>query len=352
MADVSLGKQELKSNESLSCLPFIDTGNQSKSIDRLLRKISDNFQQQFNHIYPERVRPFLVCKNEENDYKFLCTSIAKSYVPQRDCYDWYTITRKLRDSIALEEHQNPCKIPDTLRSPKYLITQHTINILEFVTLLQSLLLGVGYDAFICSGYASKRICFDERHDIDLDEEGHILEEIPELELLETCKDENASDFFQQYRNLENKYKLNQSEVFFDNLLSSFDQEIGVQIIDHENNYNGNIKEAINYMQKNVVDSLEGLRIHFWILIRRGKRDISESFFLDPISGKSFDLKCSEFLGIEQVWNDRNIWMNIQSCQKGLANVKYDFDDNECWEPILPLGKLQEKQLNCNIHRYL
>ena len=60
------------------------------------------------------------------------------------------------------------------------------NSFEIANLLCSILIGAGYDAYVCSGYASKSICFDNRGEIDLK-----MDENDDLS--DFCKDSNEAE---------------------------------------------------------------------------------------------------------------------------------------------------------------
>ncbi len=60
------------------------------------------------------------------------------------------------------------------------------------------------------------------------------------------------------------------------------------------------KEAENYKEKEEaekiddeepdelpVDQFEGLRIHCWVLLRKGKRDVDSYLFLEPSTGRIY-----------------------------------------------------------------
>jgi len=71
----------------------------------------------------------------------------------------------------------------------------------------------------------------------------------------------------------------------------------------------------------VPDVLYGQRVHAWVLVLSGKRDVSASFFVDaatarhqPVSGDLVDGdSAAEYLGIESVWNNENYFVNMQQC---------------------------------------
>lgn len=62
------------------------------------------------------------------------------------------------------------------------------------------------------------------------------------------------------------------------------------------------------------DHLCGLRVHAWVLVLSGKREVPETFFIDPFTGNSYSTMDEQFLGIESVWNHKNYWVNMQDCR--------------------------------------
>lgn len=66
------------------------------------------------------------------------------------------------------------------------------------------------------------------------------------------------------------------------------------------------------------DQLYGLRVHSWVLVLSGKREVPETFFIEALTGEATSTKDDEYLGIESVWNHKNFWVNMQSCYDGTA----------------------------------
>ena len=75
------------------------------------------------------------------------------------------------------------------------------------------------------------------------------------------------------------------------------------------------------MEKPPPDPLHGLRIHSWVLVLEGKREVPESFFIEPFTGIAHPLTSENYLGIESLWNHQNYWVNMQDCSAGVK-VKY------------------------------
>jgi hypothetical protein len=72
------------------------------------------------------------------------------------------------------------------------------------------------------------------------------------------------------------------------------------------------------LEKPKPDKLHGLRVHCWVLVLAGKREVPESFFLEATTGQSYALDFSGYLGVESIWNNRNYWINMQDCSQGVT----------------------------------
>ncbi|KAK6479943.1 dynein regulatory complex subunit 7 [Huso huso] len=82
------------------------------------------------------------------------------------------------------------------------------------------------------------------------------------------------------------------------------------------------------------DPLLGLRVHCWVLVLAGRREVPENFYIDPLSGRSFGTKDESFLGIESIWNHQNYWVNMQNCRYGCKELTFDLGDPVKWEFLL------------------
>jgi len=65
-----------------------------------------------------------------------------------------------------------------------------------------------------------------------------------------------------------------------------------------------------------------LRVHCWVLVLAGKREVSQGFFIESSSGESHSLEWDQYLGIESLWNHKNYWVNMQDCAAGVKVCKY------------------------------
>ncbi|XP_060741330.1 dynein regulatory complex subunit 7 [Tachysurus vachellii] len=284
--------------------------------EKLLVSMAENLHAQYSYLYPDR-KPLLLCPvNELGVQKFVSTTLRRTLMPYRELYDWQGCASFVSDFLTLELLDCPTEVPKRLCSPAWVVRTRRGTCFDFSTLLCSMLLGAGYNAYCVSGYAVKEMCL-----LDLSHQ-----ECPLLRPQDT--DEGKSP--EQKEEL--KYKVKPARE----LKSTFEQrqedkkQQKLQALFLQQQEAARLKEE----QERPKDPLWGLRIHSWVLVLAGKRDISENFFIDPLSGQRFPTSSSSFLGIESVWNHENYWVNMQDCRLGCKEMTFDLQDVLKWEYML------------------
>lgn len=86
-----------------------------------------------------------------------------------------------------------------------------------------------------------------------------------------------------------------------------------------------------------LDPLHGDRVHSWILVLKGRRDVPFDCFIEPTTGAMWPVHASPYTGIESVWNEHNYWVNVQDCYPW--EMSYDLTKTTQWEYILIDDKL-------------
>ncbi|XP_074824600.1 dynein regulatory complex subunit 7 isoform X2 [Natator depressus] len=112
------------------------------------------------------------------------------------------------------------------------------------------------------------------------------------------------------------------------------------------------EEKVMEAEKPTPDPLYGLRVHAWVLVLSGKREVPESFFIDPFTAHSYSTSDDHFLGIESIWNHKDYWVNMQDCWNGCKDLTFDLGDPVRWEfmllgtdkPLLLLPEEEEEEL--------
>ncbi|XP_037396692.1 dynein regulatory complex subunit 7 isoform X4 [Pygocentrus nattereri] len=131
---------------------------QNSTREKLLLAMADNFRCQYAHLYPDR-KPLLLCPvNECGVQKFVSTTLRPTLLPYPELYHWQGCASFVSDFLSLEPLDPPVDPPHKLRSPTWVLRTQRGTCFEFSTLLCSLLLGAGYNAYCVSGYAVKQMC--------------------------------------------------------------------------------------------------------------------------------------------------------------------------------------------------
>ena len=52
------------------------------------------------------------------------------------------------------------------------------------------------------------------------------------------------------------------------------------------------------------------RLHAWVMIQKGDREMSETIFIEPTTGRNYKLDNSPYHSIQAIFNHRNFWINL------------------------------------------
>lgn len=80
------------------------------------------------------------------------------------------------------------------------------------------------------------------------------------------------------------------------------------------------------------DSLDGYRVHCWVLVNAGRREVEAPLFVEATTGAVYTLENAPYQGVESLWNEKNYWVNLQKGDSG--TLSFDLTDNQSWEYIL------------------
>ncbi|XP_077994789.1 dynein regulatory complex subunit 7-like [Glandiceps talaboti] len=302
--------------EDISGYPLSYKENENK--ETLVLQYAENFRRQYVHLYRDRKPLLLNPLNECGTEKFVCTTIRPTLLPYQELYDYDGAAEFVADYITFVSLQPPIELPKTLYSPATVLKRQKGHCFEMSTLLCSLLLGAGYDAYVVSGYATRETCLcDETREI-----------CPLMKKKEQVKKEEQKKESKKYtvkppKDLRSKFILKQEH-----------RKIEEQEKEEEKRRKEE-EEKQAELEKPPPDDLYGLRIHSWVLVLSGKREVPENFFIEPLTGNSFPTTDVNFLGIESLWNNYNYWVCMQDCSEGCKNLIFDLGDCAKWEYMFP-----------------
>ncbi|NXO55759.1 DRC7 protein, partial [Aramus guarauna] len=304
--------------------------------EKKLLQIADHFLQQYTHLCPDRKPLFLHPVNECGVEKFVSTTMRPTLLPYTELYHWDGCASFVSDYLTMESLKSPIAPPSSLYSPTTILKYQRGNCFDFSVLLCSMLIGAGYDAYCVHGYATREIC-------TLDE---TLELCPLLRKPQEVPEEGTTKKSNKYRvksppDLQSKFELQQEAK------KKAETEAAQKKEARE-------EKVVMEVEKPEHDPLYGLRVHAWVLVLSGKREVPEPFFINPFTGNSHSTMDEHFLGIESVWNHRNYWVNMQDCWNGCKDLIFDLGDAIRWEvmlsesnkhlPLLPDAE-EEKELS-------
>ncbi|KAH6601754.1 hypothetical protein BASA61_001781 [Batrachochytrium salamandrivorans] len=298
--------------------------------EKLILQYIDNFNRQYSQLYPGRKELLLTVPNEFGTNKFVCTTIRPTQLPYKELYDYRSAASFVADFISYEPLMPPHELPKTLHSPTYTLGVQSGNCFDMSMVLTSLLCGVGYNAFVISGYATRSITLMDQTKIGADKMGPCLPLVDPPPTFPQSSKATLDDVLPS----PSKYRVKPQRQLRSNFLAK-QEERRVQLNLAHSTAQAPVPGGItNIPDDEDEDELKGLRIHAWVLVLPGKREISEAFFIETSTGKIYSTDSELYLGLESIFGFQNYWVNMQVCYDGLKGISFDISDNSKWEFVL------------------
>jgi len=288
--------------------------NNAKEVEVL--NYAENFRRQFVHLYRDRKPLFLAPPNEFSVEKLVCTTLRPTLLPYKELYDWDGASQFVSDYLSYVSLECPNELPEHLFSPTEVLRRQKGNCFDFSNLLCSLLLGAGYDAYCVCGYATKEVTLMDQS----------RSQCPLLKKKDTIQKEEG-------KTKENKYDVKPPRDLRSKYLIKMEERKVKEQEDEEKRVKDAELARIAELEKPAPDELYGMRVHCWVLVLAGKREVPENFFIEPTTGNC--VEAEEYLGIETLWNNTNYWVNMQDCSHGIGEMSYDLGDIARWEFMFP-----------------
>ncbi|XP_023319201.1 dynein regulatory complex subunit 7 [Trichogramma pretiosum] len=213
--------------------------------------------------------------------------------------------------------------PSHIYSPTHLLKIRQANSFEQATFLVCLLLGLGYDAYVVSGYASREVSLCDRRN-------HVCPYLPPSELKVT-EEVNVD---------KSKYRPKSPPDFSSKFLKAIEDD---RIRKEEEEIHRKEEERqrmIVELERPKPDQLFGQRVHAWVLVLPNEQNtnIKEPTFIEASTGsihKTVDpMTANSYLGIESIWNGCNYWVNMQDCSEACTKLNWDLSNPKYWEHLL------------------
>eukprot|EP01036_Dinobryon_divergens_P037934 gene37934-49719_t len=316
---------------TLDELPLPDSYQFNTTKEELCAEYVSKFIDQYLTINPKRRRPYMIAENECGVQKLVCSTLRPTQLQYPELYDVYECASFLAGFVLYEPLHIPNEPPRILISPAQTLSWYTGDCFDMAMVLCSFLLGSGYDAYVVYGYAPKFITLRDQSKT----------QCPLVSAnLEVNTNENAENDEGDQENDDNPYKppnngLRESKYLADQLerkrLEGLDSFIlwatdGDDVVD----------------TKVAEDNIR--RVHAWVLVRAGRRDMKEHLFLEPSTGRAYSTTNSPYLGIESIWSDKNYWMNNMLDRK-VSMMTFDLTDGRQWEHLFILTRTSSHETN-------
>jgi len=329
----------------------------------------EDFRRQFVQVFPERRPLLLVPLNEFNVRKFVCTTVRPTLLPYNSVYNLKDAAHFVSDFLEYLHVDEPIHLPDILPSPTTTLKLRAGDCLDFANLLVSLLRGAAYDAYVVSGYAPKWVCVRDEvkcecpileetenpfdRDTRLKKEDEEAAEAAKLKRRPPRADNNAPEAeadnaegiegeakaeveeappVEEVKNEEEKEKEKYPTKRQPDHNSMFLAMRDQQVADEELKKKKENGLKTRFITNEVSDPLHGNRVHCWVMVLAGKRDVQETFFVEPSTGTIYKQSESPYLGIESIWNEQNYWANVQDEKP--QEMSFDLKNSDCWEYVL------------------
>lgn len=277
-----------------------------------------SYVSEFRTVYPKRREPFLLAKNEHGVDKFVCSTITPSLSQFTELYDLHECAVFFAGYVVYEPLDPPAEAPAYLPSPGQTLAWHTGDSFDMATLLCSLLLGNGYDAYVVHGYAPKFIALR-------DQSTSTCPIISKLDQASNVRAETTDDIEDDSDN--NPYKIPEDTLGPSKFIEKQRELARIRGLDKFVLWGGSGIDLSTPAPAE--DGVE--RAHAWVMVRSGRREIKETTFIEPSTGRAYPASNSPYLAVEAMWNNQNFWINTDLKRK-VGDLDFSLSaENGFWE---------------------
>jgi hypothetical protein len=252
----------------------------------------------------------MIAENEVGIKKFICSTVRPTQIAFSELYDMYECSSFLAGYILYEPLDPQTEPPKVLFSPTETLNKNTGDSFDLATLLCSFLLGAGYDAYVVYGYAPRFITLRDQSMTTCPMLSSITEPMNKLDLREN---DAQSDFE------DNTYKPPDNTVKSSVFIAEQTEKKRVAALDTFQLWISDSDLSASTISKannSAEDLIEGRpRVHAWVMVLAGRRDVKEHVFLEPSTGRVYTPGNSPYTGVEAVWNNSNYWVNLDLSKK-------------------------------------
>ena len=247
-----------------------------------------DYEKQLMLTYRTDRKLLLYPPNECNVRKFICSTMRPTQMPFLELYDWEKCAEFITNFIQYEELEPPNQFPQVIPSPSNILLWQLGDCFDLGIALCSLLIGAGYDAYCVHGRANRIITMKD--------ETRMKCPIQMKEALMT-----ESDFKPDEINPDTEeFPIPIKPPLISTFLKEQEEE-------------GEERKRLDFLKRNTIDDDTpevpphddwlGNRFHCWVLIKEGKRGVDDAFFIEPTTGRKYEITDENYENVEFVWND-------------------------------------------------
>lgn len=297
--------------------PPPDSYRTNNSKEELCLEYVSNFVDQYQLIYKNRRVPYISADNEYGVKKLVCATLRPTLLPIPELYDMYECASFLAGFILYEPLEPQNEPPKYLFSPARVLESHTGDAFDLSFLLASFLLGAGYDAYVVMGYAPAYITLKDQSKTACP----LIKDTEAVAAISATAAVDDNSFVPPDNTVKNSRFL--AEIAEKKRLAAVDT-FQLWIPDQPSDESKSEREGLD-------------RLHAWVLVRAGRRDVKENMFIEPSTGRVCACKSAPYMGIEAVWNHLNFHVN-SALTTAPSALEYDFTKDSAWEPLF-IGKV-------------
>ena len=316
----------LKMKKEARCEVFASSGNLYTSYkentlkEELILEHVIQFKKEFNLTIDAKREILLYPQNECGKYKFICSTVRPTKVPYPELYDYKKCAKFISEFFEYEELNPPTEFPKIIPAPDNVVKWQIGDCFDLSIVLVSLLIGAGYNAYVVYGKAPRFITSKDETRLappEMPDDIKIID--PELEDKEDEVEPTIKD----------------KQVIF----SHFDKEEQEEKEERERQErirNTVIDDDMAEFERN--DPFKHRRIHCWVLIKfntkvEGGERKKELFFIEPSTGRIYDVKTSPYEKVDAMFNNYNFYINLHM-EKKISELDWNLNKGSNWEFVM------------------
>jgi hypothetical protein len=243
--------------------------------EELMLEYIRKYEVHFANLHPKRRKPMLALRNECGMKKFICATLRPTQMPYQDVYDYNKCAKFVADFIRYEPLELASQLPSHMPSPSATLGWQAGDCFDMAMVLCSMLLGVGYDAYVVCGYAPAKITRYDQTSTSIKAEPPPPPPEP------------------PYKPPDTKYTIGPRKVLASNFLTQKAQREAAAAAPKDAKVAPAAPaapidlEALAAAEAEELDDLRGRRVHAWVLLLPGKRMLEQMLFVEPSTGELY-----------------------------------------------------------------